>query len=180
MAHAVGLGPTFYGFESHIQHFFNKKRRIYYYMLNEQIDVKYGYKCFLMEDGKLYSTNNTSGRKGIEKNQEIKLNELLPYEEKLEITRSGYHYALTYDSVLPYKHRFEKCLNEMPDNGKERKIVVCKIEIIGKSIYDGKIIDLVKHFDKIPKSHIRELSCHQYKIIEILPDKEKEIEELER
>lgn len=63
---------------------------------------------------------------------------------------------------------------------KERKIVVCKIEIIGKSIYDGKIIDLVKHFDKIPKSHIRELSCHQYKIIEILPDKEKEIEELER
>lgn len=131
-------------------------------MRREEIEVKEGYKCFLRENGKLYTMSHLSSKNKKEPSDiEVELGKDAPCVECIRVTKSGYHYCLTYEKAQEHKAAKMCRLAENQD------IVIGKIEIIGSSKYDGKVLDLVKKYANIPQDHIRELCCHSFRIIEL-------------
>lgn len=131
-------------------------------MRKEEVEIKEGYKCFLLENGKLYTMARLSYKnKPASIDIEVELGKDAPCEENLEVTGSGYHYFLTYEEAQKHKATKMRRLAENQD------IVIGKIAIMGSSKYDGKALDLVKKYADIPQDHIRELCCHSFRIIEL-------------
>lgn len=132
-------------------------------MRRKEVEVKEGYKCFLRENGKLYTMARLSYKNKQEpRDKEVELGKDAPCVERIGVTESGYHYFLTYEKAQKHKAAKMRRLAENQD------IVIGKIEIIGRSKYDCGALDWIRKYENIPQDHIRELCCHSFRIIELL------------